>query len=228
MIVAVHQPQFMPWLGYLDKMDRADVFVFLDNVQFRKNEFQNRNRIKTPQGWQWITVPVNYRFPQMINEVRINNQDNWKKRHIRSIEINYRRSPYFDKYFHEVLRFYSRDYEYLSEINMESVRMLSRLMGIDTATYRASEINGLREDQTLRLVDICRYSKADRYLSGDGAKGYLDISAFQREGIEVVFQGFTHQVYPQLYGGFHPFMSAIDMLFNCGEESLRILRGERE
>ncbi|TLY18156.1 MAG: WbqC family protein [Nitrospirae bacterium] len=98
MRVTIHQPQFMPWLGYLDKIDRADLFVVLDSVQFKKNEWQNRNRIRTAQGWQWITVPVLHKFGQRLDEVRINQQRDWQSRHLRALEIHYGRAPYRDQY----------------------------------------------------------------------------------------------------------------------------------
>ncbi|MFQ5901259.1 MAG: WbqC family protein [Thermodesulfobacteriota bacterium] len=224
MIIAIHQPQFMPWLGYFDKIDLADAFVYLDNVQFKKNEYQNRNRIKTSQGWQWLTVPVTYRYPEKICEVKIDNKANWKKKHLMSIKTNYKKTPYFDLYFQEIVGLYSKNYEYLSDFNIASVEMISRLLGLDKKTHKASGIKGLREEPTLRLVDICKSLCGDTYLSGRDGKEYMDISAFTREGIEVVFQEFNHPIYPQLYGDFNPFMSSIDMLFNCGKESLKVLR----
>ncbi len=110
----------MPWIGYFDKMDRADVFVYLDNVQFRKNEFQNRNKIKTSQGWQWLTVPVSYNFPASIEEVKIQNNLNWKRKHLGSIQTNYQKALYFDKYYQDIFELYAKDYEFLFEINIDS------------------------------------------------------------------------------------------------------------
>ncbi len=215
----------MPWLGYFHKMDSADVFVYLDNVQFKKNEYQNRNRIKTSQGWQWLTVPVNYSFGERINQVRIDSSKDWKKKHLKSIEMNYSKAPYFDEYFPMVERLYGGDYEYLYEVNIASVELLSGLIGIKKPAYRASEINGLRDDQNLRLLDICKALGADTYLSGGAGRDYMDLTVFKDEGVDVVFQDFTHPSYAQLYGEFTPFMSLLDILFNCGEKSLTILRG---
>ncbi len=228
MIVAIHQPQFMSWLGYIDKIDRCDAFVFLDNVQFKKNEYQNRNRIKTASGWQWLTVPVTYRYPERIIDVRIDNRTDWRRKHLMAIRTNYSRAPYFSECYEEITKLYMKEYEYLCDINIESVKMILRLFGIEKEIYRASSMEGLREDPTLRLVDICRYLGADTYLSGAGGRDYLDLSAFEREGIGVIFQDFHHPRYPQLYGEFLPSMSAIDLLFNCGREGLSILRGERD
>lgn len=228
MIVAIHQPQFMPWLGYIDKIDRCDVFVLLDNVQFKKNEYQNRNRIKTANGWQWLTVPVIYRYPERIIDVRIDNRTDWRRKHLVAIRTNYSRAAYFKDYYKEIAKIYMREYEYLCDINIESVRTILRLFGIEKRIYRASSMDGLREDPTLRLVDICKYVNGDTYLSGVGGKDYLDLSAFKKEGIGVIFQNFHHPRYPQLYGEFLSSMSAIDLLFNCGDKSLAILRGGKD
>ncbi|QTA79487.1 WbqC-like domain-containing protein [Desulfonema limicola] len=106
MTAAVHQPQYLPWLGYFDKMDKADVFCYLDNVQFKKNEWQNRNRIKTSKGWQWITMPVCYRFPQKINEVEINNNVKWQRKHLQALITNYSKSPFFEKFLPFLIRYF--------------------------------------------------------------------------------------------------------------------------
>ena len=124
MIVAIHQPQFMPWLGYFDKMDSCDVFVLLDNVQYKKNEYQNRNRIKTSKGWQWLTVPVNYKFPQKINEVMIENSSDWRKKHLHALETNYGKSPYFERYIDRFNGFYQQEWHSLSPVNIASVKLL--------------------------------------------------------------------------------------------------------
>ena len=108
MRVTIHQPQFMPWLGYLDKIDQADLFVVLDSVQFKKNEWQNRNRIRTAQGWQWITVPVLHKFGQRLDEVRINQQRDWQGRHLRALEMHYGRAPYRDQYLGGLREIYRR------------------------------------------------------------------------------------------------------------------------
>ncbi|MDX1779631.1 MAG: WbqC family protein, partial [Thermodesulfobacteriota bacterium] len=164
MIVAVHQPQFLPWLGYIHKMMQADVFCYLDNVQYKKNEWQNRNRIKTAQHWQWITVPVCYRFPQKINEVEINNRQKWYKKHLQALVTNYRRAPYFDEYFSALEECFTREWKWLSELNIfliEHIRGLLKLQHKPTVV--ASSLT-LRDDPTDRLIDICKAVGADTYL----------------------------------------------------------------
>jgi hypothetical protein len=225
MIVAVHQPQYLPWLGYFDKMAKADVFCYLDNVQYKKNEWQNRNRIKKVGGWQWLTVPVTYRFPQKISQVRIDRATPWWKKHLQALTTWYSRAPFFDesmRLFETVLK---SDREYLSELNIAMAEELRRAMGIRTKTVIASTLTPLREDPTDRLIDICRCVGADTYLAGQGGANYMDVARFDDSGIRVVFQTFEHPVYPQMYGDFISHLSAADLLFNCGPESLATIRG---
>ncbi|OGW02808.1 MAG: hypothetical protein A2Z59_02255 [Nitrospinae bacterium RIFCSPLOWO2_02_39_17] len=230
MIVAIHQPQFIPWLGYFDKIDQADVFIFLDNVQYKKNEYQNRNRIKTANGWQWLTVPVLYKFPQKINEVRINNKIDWKRKHLNTLVTNYSKSKYFEKYILYFKALYSKEWEFISDINIDVTRQLAGFLGIKKNFIIASEfLSADKEegDATKRLIDICRLIGADTYLAGkDGAK-YMDVEKFTKSGIKLTFQDFKHPVYSQLFRKFEPNMSVIDLLFNHGEESIEIIRKYR-
>ena len=140
MIAAIHQPQFIPWLGYFDKIDQSDVFIFLDNVQYKKNEYQNRNRIKTVDGWQWLTVPVLYKFPQKINEVRINNKIDWKKKHLHALITNYSRAKYFERYIEYFKELYSKEWEIISDINIEVTRQLAEFLGIKNKFLVASKL----------------------------------------------------------------------------------------
>ena len=215
----------MPWLGYFDKIVRSETFVFLDNVQFKKNEFQNRNKIKTAQGWMWLTVPVLYKYPEQIDEVKINNGIGWRKKHLRTLAINYQKAPYFHDRFPEVERFYAVDSASISEVNRESVLMLLRQLGVDRKIAIASALGHLPKEPSERLAAICENLQADTYLSGAGGREYLDLEPFNKRGITVVFQEFKHPVYTQLYGDFIPNLSLLDLLFNCGPDSLKILEG---
>ncbi len=223
MIAAIHQPQYMPWIGYFDKMDRSDVFVLLDNVQYKKNEWQNRNRIKTSQGWQWITVPVLYQFPEKINTVRINNTVDWRKKHLHALAYNYSKSPFFKEYFGFFEETFSTRWEYLVEISVQIIKFLNEALGINKELVLASRLS-LREEPTGRLIDVCKSVQADTYLSGKDGAQYMDIDAFAQAKIQVVFQDFHHPTYQQLHTTFEPYMSAIDLLFNHGRNSLEIIR----
>ena len=224
MIVAVHQPQYLPWLGYFDKMRIADIFCYLDNVQYKKNEWQNRNRIKTAQSLQWITVPVRYRFPQKINEVEINNTERWPKKHLQALITNYSKAPYFNDYVSQIEDFFSRDWVLLSEFNIFLIERLREFLDLDCKpTVLASNLS-LSEGPTDRLIDICKSVGADAYLSGaDGVK-YMDLARFKENGIRVIIQEFNHPVYPQLYNEFRSHLSIVDLLFNCGPQSVEIIR----
>ena len=174
MRVTIHQPQFLPWLGYLDKIDQADLFIALDSVQFKKNEWQNRNRIRTADGCQWVTVPVLHRFGQLVKDVRINQTVNWRSQHVHAIEMHYARAPFRDRYLPELLSLYARPWERLHELNMAVIRWLLGAYGITTAVRCASEWEA-REEPTDRLIDLCHAVGASGYLSGPGGEQYLDV-----------------------------------------------------
>jgi len=222
-VVAIHQPQYLPWLGYFDKFDRCDIFCLLDTVQYKKNEFQNRNRIKTADGWQWLTVPVTYRFPQRIEEVGVNQTVDWQRKHLQSLKTNYSKAPFFETYYASFEEFYQQPYDLLVQVNVACIQLLMELLGLERKLVLASSLQVEIEDPTLRLVEICKNLGGDFYLSGrDGAK-YMDIDMFASHQIDILFQDFKHPQYPQCYGPFEPNMSVVDLLFNCGPESLAII-----
>ena len=227
-LVAVHQPQYLPWLGYFDKMDQCDVFCLLDTVQYKKNEYQNRNRIKTDKGWQWLTVPVTYRFPQQINEVEINTADTWTRKHLEAIRTHYRKAAFYKLYIDPLEAFFEQKRRKLVDVNEACVRMLMELAGIEREVVLASQLPVESDHPTGRLIDLVRLLGGDTYLAGkDGAK-YMDIELFRREGITLLFQDFVHPIYPQCYGAFEPYMSMLDLLFNCGPSSLSVIRQARK
>ena len=227
MTVAIHQPQYLPWLGYFDKMDRSDVFVLLDSVQYKKNEFINRNRIKTSAGWQWLTVPVHFHFPERIDQVAVDNRAGWTHKHAQAILTSYGRAPYFATFRPFFDSLYERSWELLRDLNVHAIRGLAELLGIKKEMPLSSGW-ALDEDPTGRLVDICRRMGADTYLSGAGGEDYLELSQFDEAGIRVVFQHFEHPEYSQRFGPFEPFMSVVDLLFNSGEQSMEMIRRGRK
>jgi len=227
MRVAIHQPQFLPWLGYLDKIDRADLFVVLDNVQFKKNEWQNRNRIRTAQGWQWLTVPVLHRFGQRVNEVLINQTSDWQVKHVHALEMHYSRAAHRDRFLDGLRHIYRRPWQELAALNLAVLEWLLDSFGIKTPLRLASGMT-LREEPTDRLIDICRAVGATHYLAGAGASGYMDVARFETSGLALERQDFRHPVYAQCYEPFIPGMAAIDLLFTCGDDALRLLRRARQ
>jgi hypothetical protein len=226
MKAAIHQPQYLPWTGYLDKMDRADVFVLLDDVQYKKNEWQNRNRIRNAEGWQWITVPVLYEFGQKLNDVSINNKDNWREKHLKSIETNYSHAAHFDEYMPFFRKQYSYEWEKLVDINVRFIEFLADALGITTEIVRSSSL-GIGTEKTQRLIDICKAVGADEYLSGAGGCDYLEEEKFADAGIGLEYQKYAAKPYEQVYNGFYPDLSAVDLLFCCGKKSINIIREGR-
>jgi hypothetical protein len=224
-VLAAHQPQYLPWLGFFDKIAQADVFVLLDNVQFKKNEWQNRNRIKGPSGPQWITVPVRHRFPQTIAEVEVLESQPWRRKHLRALESNYGKAACFDETMPLLYAALERPWERLADLNIELVRRLADRLGIDTTLRLGSEV-AAREDPTLRLVDLCLELGADTYLSGAGGD-YLDSSAFADAGLSLRFQRFEHPFYAQLHGEFESHLSVVDLLMNRGNDSYSIIESGR-
>jgi len=215
-------------LGYFDKIDRADVFVLLDTVQYKKNEWQNRNRIKTANGPQWLTVPVCFRYPQLIQEVEINNRERWQHKHWQALKTNYARAPYWDflkPFFEEIL---DQPWEKIAPLNITVVRRLCELLGIETPIHIASELGTFPEDPDERLIAITRHFGADTYLAGSGGYNYMNLDAYRSAGIKVIFQEFRHPVYRQLFSDeFISHLSVIDLVFNHGPESLNIIRSTR-
>jgi hypothetical protein len=224
MILSVHQPQYLPWLGYFHKIANCDSFVFLDDVQFKKREFQNRNKIKTPSGPLWLTVPVATKghFDQLIKDVRINNEENWAAEHYKSIEHNYHRSPHFIEHEEFFRKLYEKKWDFLIDISMELIRYMLSYLKIETPAKYSSEFQ-VKSFSTQRIIDLCRCTGSGAYLSGSGGRDYMDMALFDRNNIAVMFQDFKHPEYAQMFEGFEPYLSIIDLVFNCGHKSREIL-----
>lgn len=227
MLVTIHQPQFMPWLGYFDKMDQADRFVLLDTVQYKKNEWQNRNRLKTAQGPKWLTVPVRFRFPARIDEVTVNNDAPWRHKHLQALQSNYAKASFHEMHAPSLAELYEAEVGLLRDVNEATINWLATRLDVDTECCRASVLPVREEEPTQRLIDICRHLGASAYLSGAEGRNYLDCDRFSAAGIEVIFQQYEPQTYPQLFGEFYSHLSALDLVLNCGPSSASILRAGR-
>lgn len=200
-------------------MMQSDVFVLVDNVQFQKKEFQNRNRIRTKEGWMWLTVPVlvKRRFYQNINEVLINNNETWKKRHLRSILINYSKAPYFKELKDDIIEIYSKNYSNLIEINQTIINFVIDKLKIKTKTFLGSDI-GIKGKKTDLIIDICKKTDCKTYLSGPTGRKYVDVKKFDEVNLNHLFQNFIHPTYKQQFKPFIPNMSILDILLNEGPE----------
>ena len=219
--VAIHQPNWIPYLGYFDKIRNSDIFVFLDNVTYTKNDFINRNKIKTPDGWCWLTVPVVNKniLKTPICEVKINNSTNWRKKHWNSIKFNYGRAPHFEEHRDFFEKTYHSDWRLLAELNKFLIKKVCTFLGIKGIFVDASTLD-VKGSRTTLLVDICEALEADTYLSGIAGKNYIRHDLFEQKNIDITFQEFKSPTYPQLHGDFIPNLSIIDYLLNCGGENL--------
>lgn len=219
--MAAHQPEYLPYLGFFYKMIRCDKFVILDNVQFSKEGWQNRNRIRSKQDYVLLTVPVlsKNNFGQPINEVRINNKINWQKKHWLSIYYNYNKTPFFEEYqdfFDEIYN--AKKWEKLIDINEAIIDFIVRELNINVEIIRASNLNPSGQKNEI-LIDLCNKTGADVYYSGEGARQYLIESEFDKNNISVKYTDFSHPIYQQQSDPFLPNTSIIDLLFNHGGES---------
>lgn len=229
MKIVIIQPSFIPWRGYFHLIERSDIFVFYDDVQYDKHSWRNRNIIKAQTGAQWLTVPVliKNRFGQKIKDVQIDNLSNprWGKKIWHSIDINYRKAAYFKLYapfFEELL---SRTWESISELDMYSTVKICELLGIKRAFYRSSELE-VAGDKIGRIVNICEKLKGTSYISGPSARSYIESDKeFKDRGIILEFHKYDYPEYPQLYGSFIPQVSIVDLLFNCGKDSYKYIWG---
>lgn len=212
----------MPWSGFFNKWMQADVFVILDTVQYHKNEWQNRNRIKTLQGAQWLTVPVNYRFPQRIEEVGIV-QNNWAKKQISSIEQAYAKSPFLTEYWLPIKAILQQKHTKLAKLNFELIQALGSMLGCSSPLHLASTLPVQNENPTQRLIEISRHFEANLYLSGSEGRNYLDQTYFLDASIKLMFQHVQPPVYPQMHGEFIPYLSVLDVLLNIGEDAKEII-----
>jgi len=226
MVVTIHQPEHLPWLGFFDKAIRADLFVILDYVQYRKNYFQNRNKIRTKEGWTWITLPVKSPVTVPVNDIKIDLGSPLRRRYINLISNYYRCAPFFDLHFGSIREIVLSANDKLAEINLVLIRFAFDALGIRTPIMVASKLDIPREKGGTNVnLSICKFLGASRYLSGVSGTHYLNHQLFSDSGIQVEFQEFSHPIYKQLYEPFIPCMSVIDLLFNYGPASLDVIRG---
>lgn len=223
MIVAIHQPHYLPWLGYLDKLDKADAFVILDTVQFVRREFQNRNRIRTADGPTWLTVPVKGDYKAPVQDIAVDNEADWGRKHLQALTLNYSRATHFKEHLPFFMDTYAKRWERLVPLCLHILSYLKEAFGISTPVHLASEHKASPEP-TARLIDLCKALGADTYLSGAGGSNYMDLSKFEEAHLAVVFQEFAHPVYPQCFEPFEPSLASIDLLFNCGRQGFELIR----
>lgn len=225
MKVVIHQPSYLPWVGLFDRVAQADCYVILDDVQYDKHGWRNRNRIKGPQGPQWLTVPVLTKGRGLVpcSKALVNPRIAWAKKHRQAIRSNYGRAPFFDRYFPAIEALLTRPWQRLIDLDVAASDWLFEVLGQPVKRLYSSSLQIQAPTASDRLAVICQRLGATEYIAPDMSKGYLDTAVFDAIGIRVRFHGYVHPVYPQLYGPFVPYLSILDLLFNCGDASLSIL-----
>ena len=223
-VVAIHQPQYLPWIPYIDKINSCDIFVYLDNVQFQKNGVQNRNQIKTPQGASWLTVPVHANLTETIATTKICDRQ-WQKKHLKTLQQNYARARFAELLSQEFQPLLERPWEYLADLNIAVTEWLLKFFDVNCTRVRASqlEVTGSKDDL---ILNICQAVGATAYLSGQGAKSYQNKAKFSDLGIVLMYQDFQNQPYAQCYPktGFVTDLSAIDLVLNLGYEAKTMVK----
>ena len=225
-VVAIHQPCYIPWLPFFEKIKKSDVFVFLDDVQYQKNGWQNRNKIRTNDGSIWLTIPVNAHFKSKSNEIKIDYTQNWVDKHKKSFLINYSKAKYFNENWKDLEKIYDMNFETLTELNLEIISFIQKKFNIETKIMLSSELD-ISSSSSERILDICKKLDADVYYSGQGygmpEKKYLDEEDFLKNNIETKFQNFIFTKYEQCYEPFIPNLTSLDLLFNEGQNSIKYL-----
>ncbi len=218
MILTAHQPAYLPWLGYFDKLIRSDIFIYLDSVQYEKNSFTNRNKIKTPHGELWLTIPVRTKnhMNRILKDIEIDLYKNWERKHLNSIYLNYKKARRFEICYPILEKLYQAKYKLLSDLCFEHLLFWLQVIGIKKNIVKSSEL-GVYSKKSDLILDLCRYFKADCYISGPLGKNYLEEEYFEKNGIKIEYQNYKHPVYPQLWNDFLPHMSILDFWMNSDE-----------
>lgn len=224
--VVIHQPDFIPYLGFFHRLMHAELYIILDHVQFPPRNWTHRDKIKTVHGEQWLTLSVK-KTPRdtPINQVALSIDVDWVQNHLNILHENYHQASYYRELWPHVEKLYHAPPDLLADFNLRSIDMLCALLGIDIARVRSSALSPQGGKNAL-LIDLLRKTGATHYLTGTGSRDYLQPELFSAEGIQVIWQAFNHPIYPQQFGEFIPFLSTLDALFNCGiEGTQRLLKG---
>jgi len=224
------QPSYIPWRGYFHQIQKADLFIFYDDVQYDKDGWRNRNRIKTAQGLQWLTIPVHTKGSVVegipINQIKISWDKPWNIHHWRAIQFAYRKAPFFSEYEEFFAGMYAQEPELLADFTIQTTIELSRMIGIThTQFLRSSELTGVSGDKTDRLLSILQRVEADHYISGPSAREYIETEKFREAGIRLEYMVYDYPQYEQLYPPFEQQVSIIDLLFMTGHRALEYITG---
>lgn len=228
-IVAGHQPNLYPYSGFFAKLARVDQFVIVDNTQYVKKQFQNRNKIKFPDGEaRWLTIPVRNagHFKQRINETEMDSSFDWRAKHEKTLRSNYSAAPFFDDFYPKLKALLDSEWRLLADFNIAVIKLCAAHIGIFTPILIASEldISGVASEL---ILDICRQTDSDAYLHGMHARDYVDFALLEDAGVSNLIQDYKAVEYAQPFGAFIPNLSVLDIIFNCGPKALdAILAGQ--
>ncbi|MEI8570357.1 WbqC family protein [Methylomonas sp. BW4-1] len=224
--VAILQSNYIPWKGYFDIIAAVDEFILYDDMQYTRRDWRNRNQIKTPQGLQWLTIPVQVKgkYLQKIRETQIDGND-WSGMHWKALEQNYRRTPYFDEIASLIEPIYKGEsFIYISQLNRRFIEVVCKYLGIQTVISNSWDYH-LIDGKTERLANLCVQAGGSEYISGPSAKGYIDEHVFGEIGIKLTWFDYAgYPEYPQLWGDFTHGVTILDLLFNCGKDSRSYMR----
>lgn len=235
-VIGILQPVYLPWMGYFEQIAYVDQFIFMDDAQYTKHDWRNRNRIKTANGSIWLTVPIK-RAPlgTMINRIEINYQQSWIKKHLHSIEYAYRKRPYFQPLFNDMREVLESRPTRLVDLDVKMIELICKYLDISTPVGFSSEVPRDKAKRDIfdseknsvknnRVLEICKYYNAKVFYEGQRGSDYIDTELFHQHGIEVVFQDYQHPRYQQAFGEFIPYQSTIDLVMNTGPEASMILK----
>jgi hypothetical protein len=226
--VGVIQSNYIPWVGYFDFIDSVDLFVFHDDVQYTKGDWRNRNKIKTPAGLVWITVPVHYRHTgQLIMETEICYDRDWVSEHIGAITASYRTAPFFPIVKDEFFPLLKKRFRTITELNVATCRWVMDALSIRTPLRMSHELE-LQGAKTVRLINMLKKVGGTEYVSGPAGRQYLDEAAFREANISLEYKSYDYRPYPQLWGGFEAAVTALDLIANTGPDARAYLHSQTQ
>ena len=231
MIVSIAQPAYLPWLGYFDRIVKSDLHIVLDHVQYEKRGMTNRNKLRTREGWMWVSVPIRTkgRFDGglAINRLEIEDDNRWARKHWQAIQYNYAKTPNYGGHSEFFERLYAERWPLLAPIAAATTAYLLECLNIRTQIAYSSNL-APRATKADLIIELCRKVGASVYISGPLGRDYLEQEMFEAANIELLYHDYQHPVYRQAFEGFEPYMSAVDLIFNHGAESMEILENGPE
>jgi hypothetical protein len=227
-ILGIHQPGYLPWMGFFKKMKNSDIFVYLDDALFVKNNFYNRNKIMSRSGPLWLTVPILGHNELAINDVKIDNTQNWALKHKKSISFSYSKAEYFKDFSYFFEELYEKHHEKLIDLNMEIINFIKEQLDIKCKILFSSELE-ITSKGSEKILDVCKKLDVEHYISGTTwASEFLKVNDFEKNSITVEYQEFQHPLYNQMSRNFEPCMSIIDLLFNEGKDLAKKILSESD